>query len=101
MDTNGACSCKEGWDGEDCSLWNYECHPLCFGCHGPELEDCDYCVTNAKMNFEGVCECKRFWSGPECRTYNYDGPCDSMCAECFGPQEDDCLACIENAEYSP
>merc|ERR1719264_902893 len=74
------------------------CHALCDECHGPGVDDCDSCSTNANKNGKGECECKIGFGGADCTVpLAYTGVCDDKCKNgCSGPTSRDCIDCIDN-----
>ena len=98
----GACKCKEGWSGDDCSYGGRLCAPACQTCQEETL-DCIKCVQNAYWIEEGICQCLIDWNqSPNCTGYN--GVCADTCDHnqiCFGPSNTDCNGCAEHAYHDP
>lgn len=51
-DSTGKCVCKEYWEGDDCSIWNYTgpCDDKCDECVGPEATECIRCNSKSVFN---------------------------------------------------
>ena len=57
--------------------FGFECDPICNGCFGPNPNECDSCVKNAKVDVNGYCFCIDDWIGVDCQEYT--GICPSSC----------------------
>ena len=73
LDYWGYCICDSNYYGPDCThthvydVYDGSCYYTCNGsCHGPNIWDCDTCITNAYMDGYGCCQCMDGYFGDYC-----------------------------------